>query len=257
MSDTENWSPDWKSSTNPSKQRKYRDNAPHHVKGKLLSANINDNIREELGTRSLTLRTGDKVEVMRGDEKGEKGIVKQINREETRVYVNDIEVERNDGSKQMKPLRPSNLQIQGLNLEEPARIEKYDTEEYEDLRVSEDEVEEALEEDEENEMMQRMQGGQEAEEDLEELEEVEETEEAVEEETETEESESEEESTQDETEETDSTSADYEEIVSGTISDAKEALEEMDNPDYDTALAAEEDNKDRKTFKEYLKNQVE
>lgn len=47
---------------------------------------------------------------------------------------------------------------------------------------------------------------------------------------------------------------DYIEIVSGTISDAKDALKELENPDWKAALEAEKDNKDRKTFKEWLEN---
>ncbi|MFQ3274915.1 MAG: small subunit ribosomal protein S3 [Candidatus Nanohaloarchaea archaeon] len=50
---------------------------------------------------------------------------------------------------------------------------------------------------------------------------------------------------------------DYEEIVSGTISDAKEELDDLDNPDYEAALEAEKDNKDRKTFKDWLENKKE
>lgn len=48
---------------------------------------------------------------------------------------------------------------------------------------------------------------------------------------------------------------DYEEIVSGTITDAKDQLNELENPDYQQALEAEEANKDRKTFKEWLEAQ--
>jgi len=57
---------------------------------------------------------------------------------------------------------------------------------------------------------------------------------------------------------TDSTSKsgpDYEEIVSGTIGEAKESLNGMEDPDYEKALEAEKNNKDRKTMKEWLENQ--
>jgi small subunit ribosomal protein S3 len=43
-----------------------------------------------------------------------------------------------------------------------------------------------------------------------------------------------------------------EDIVSGTISDAKDQIQEKDNPDFDALLQAEKQNKDRKTFKEWL-----
>jgi small subunit ribosomal protein S3 len=46
-----------------------------------------------------------------------------------------------------------------------------------------------------------------------------------------------------------------EEIVSGTISDAKDRIDEMDSPDFEALLNAEEENKDRKTFKEWLERQ--
>jgi len=244
---TENWSNDWNSSTNPSKQRKYRDNAPLHVKDKLVSSNLDHELREELGTRNMKVRTGDRVKVMRGDETGAEGIVNNIDREEARIYVDGIEVARQDGSKSQKPLRPSNVQLVALNVEDIGRIEKFDVEDVDSIQVDDEEMEEALEEDEENEMMQQMQQGgdsgahEEFEED--EDEESEEVEESEEEETE---------------EPADSASeADYEEIVSGTIGDGKEELQSLDNPDYEAALEAEKDNKNRTTFVDWLENQVE
>ena len=48
----------------------------------------------------------------------------------------------------------------------------------------------------------------------------------------------------------------YEEIVSGTITEAKDALGDMEEPDYEAALTAEEANKDRKTLKEWLEGQL-
>lgn len=49
----------------------------------------------------------------------------------------------------------------------------------------------------------------------------------------------------------------YEEVVSGTITEAKDALGDMDEPDYEAALQAEKDNKDRKTLKDWLETQME
>ena len=244
---TQNWSNDWNSSKQPTKQRKYRTNAPLHVKDKLVSANLDHELREELGTRTLKVRTGDRVKVMRGDDAGAEGIVNNIDRENTRIYVDGIEAERQDGSKSQKPLRPSNVQLVALNVEDLARIEKYDVEDVDSIQVDDEEMQEALEEDEENEMMKQMQGGDsgahekheeesEADEDGEEDDEQEETEEV---------------------EETSSDEADYDEIVSGTIGDGKDVLKDMDEPDYEAALQAEKDNKNRKTFVEWLENKAE
>ncbi len=49
---------------------------------------------------------------------------------------------------------------------------------------------------------------------------------------------------------------DYDEIVSGTISDAKDALEEVENVDWEAALEAEKDNKNRTTFIDWLETRV-
>lgn len=186
---TENWSEDWNSSTNPQKQRKYRENAPQHVKDKLVSVNLSETLREELGTRSINLNLGDRVKVMRGDRKGAEGIVSNIDRDDQKVYVNGLEVTRQDGSTSEVPFRPSNLQAQALNLEENDRIEKYAIEDSGEIQVDSEEVEEALEEDEADEMMQQMQGGggqsmEDMDIDEDELEEIEEEMEDLEEETE-------------------------------------------------------------------------
>ena len=47
---------------------------------------------------------------------------------------------------------------------------------------------------------------------------------------------------------------DYSEVVDGTIGDVKDAVTEIEDPDYDALLEAEESGKDRKTLKEWLKN---
>ena len=210
---TENWSEDWNSSTNPQKQRKYRENAPQHVKDKLVSVNLSETLREELGTRSINLNLGDRVKVMRGDRKGAEGIVSNIDRDDQKVYVNGLEVTRQDGSTSEVPFRPSNLQAQALNLEENDRIEKYAIEDSGEIQVDSEEVEEALEEDEADEMMQQMQGGggqsmEDMDIDEDELEEIEEEMEDLEEETEDLEEETEDLEESEESEEEDSEEAD-------------------------------------------------
>lgn len=47
---------------------------------------------------------------------------------------------------------------------------------------------------------------------------------------------------------------DYGEIVSGTVDEVKQRVEELESPDYDALLDAEKNNKDRKTVKEFLED---
>ncbi len=234
---TENWSRNWKSSKNPTKQRKYRDNAPLHIKDKLISANLNDILRDELGVRTLSIVVGDRVKIMRGDDKGTEGIVSRINRKEEKIYINNVDRQRTDGTVREKPFQPSNLQLQALNLSDPERIAKYDVDDLAVIEVEDEELDE-LEEEEENEMMQRMQAQSDA----------------AEEEDEDEDNGDEDES-DDESEKQQDSEYDYSEVVQGTIDEVKEAVE--DGADPEKLLEAEESSKDRKTLKEWLESQLD
>lgn len=48
---------------------------------------------------------------------------------------------------------------------------------------------------------------------------------------------------------------DYRDAVSGTITEAKDALNNMEDVDWKAAIEAEQDNKNRKTLVEWLENQ--
>lgn len=49
----------------------------------------------------------------------------------------------------------------------------------------------------------------------------------------------------------------HDEMVSGTIPEAKESIESVENPDYSSILEAEKRGKDRVTFKSYLEEKME
>jgi len=147
-----------------------------HVKDNFVTANLNDVLRDELETRSLGIRIGDRAKVMRGDDKGAEGIVSNIDRDNGKVYINNLDRQKIDGTLREKPFRPSNLQLQALNLEDEDRIEKYDVDDFSGIEVEEEELEELEEDEDQNEMMEKMQQqGQPTEFDTEEDEETEET----------------------------------------------------------------------------------
>ena len=49
----------------------------------------------------------------------------------------------------------------------------------------------------------------------------------------------------------------YDEIVSGTITDAKDAISELESPDYEALIEAEVENKNRTTLIDWLEGQSE
>jgi large subunit ribosomal protein L24 len=115
------WSRRWVSSVQPRKQRKYRYNAPLHVRQGFVSANLSKSLRERFGKRSMSLRKGDEVEVMRGSFRGQRGNVDRVDLSKARIYVDEIKVKKSDGSEVMRALQPSNLRIVKLNLDDKKR----------------------------------------------------------------------------------------------------------------------------------------
>ena len=113
------WSSEWKSSKQPRKQRKYRYNAPLHARRKFLAANLSKELRERLGRRSLELRKGDRVQVMRGQFRGVVGRVERVSLKKLKVYVDVVRRKKADGKEVMVPLDASNLMI--VEMAEDAR----------------------------------------------------------------------------------------------------------------------------------------
>lgn len=115
------WSNKWVSSRQPRKQRKYRHNAPLHVRQKFVSAHLSEVLRGRFGKRSLPLRKGDEVKVMRGSDKGFKGKIERIDLKEGKVYIEGLNVKKVDGSEVLKPKDPSNLLITESKMEDKRR----------------------------------------------------------------------------------------------------------------------------------------
>ena len=113
----------WKRSKQPRKQRKYRYNAPLHIRSKFMSAHLSKELRQKHNKRSLIVRKGDKVKVMRGQFKKKIGKIERADIKKSKVYITGIELVKKDGTKTLYPINPSNLMIIELNLEDKKRIQ--------------------------------------------------------------------------------------------------------------------------------------
>ncbi|MBU2052789.1 MAG: 50S ribosomal protein L24 [Nanoarchaeota archaeon] len=118
------FSTSWKSSKQPRKQRKYLANAPLHLKRKMLSVNLSKELRKKHGKRNIPVVKGDKVKVMRGKFKKKQGKVTEVKTKMMKIYIEGIQVKKQEGSKVNVPLRASNLQIVELNLNDKKRMTK-------------------------------------------------------------------------------------------------------------------------------------
>lgn len=105
----------------PSKQRKRLFQAPDHIRYKHFAALLSPELRKSYGTRSLPVRSGDTVRVMRGDRKGFEGKVSRVDRRNYRIYVEGLTREKVDGTTVFVPVHPSKVMITKLNLEDKWR----------------------------------------------------------------------------------------------------------------------------------------
>jgi len=126
----------WKASSQPRKQRKYRANAPLHLKKKFVSVNLSKELRKKHEKRNIPVRKGDIVKIMRGKFKGKQGKVTVVKLNISKVIIEGIQVKKQDGSKADLKLQPSNLQIIELNLEDRKRkIKKENKEKTKESKV--------------------------------------------------------------------------------------------------------------------------
>lgn len=151
MSAETDWSADWKGSSNPQKQRKYRENAPLHKSDQFVTSRLDDSLQENVGTTTLPVRSGDRVKVMRGDHSGERGEVREVDREEYKLYIEGVERETVSGSEVTVAIDPSNVTLTKLNLDDDQRLAKYGVSEAEKEEIRAVTAEEAGEEEETDE----------------------------------------------------------------------------------------------------------
>jgi len=116
------FSSSWIKSKQPRKQRKYRHNAPLHIRQKFVSTHLSKELHKRYKRRSMNLRKGDGVKIMRGQFKNKVGKIEEVSLKKIKVYVSGIEVVKRDGTKARYPIHPSNLIITEVNLDDKMRI---------------------------------------------------------------------------------------------------------------------------------------
>ena len=111
-------------SIKPKKQRKKIFEAKLHQKKAFLNAHLSKELRKELKRRSLGVREGDKVKIMRGSFKGKSGKVTKCEHKKGRIFVEKINRKKSDGTEVMIPLKASNLLILELERKDERRLKR-------------------------------------------------------------------------------------------------------------------------------------
>jgi large subunit ribosomal protein L24 len=113
-------------SSKPRKQRKGRAHAPLHIRHRMVACHLDRALRNEYNTRSVSVKKGDTVKVLRGSD-GIKGIeakVAKVSLKYLTLTLEGITIAKADGTQKARPVQPSNCIITKLDMSDPLRKEK-------------------------------------------------------------------------------------------------------------------------------------
>jgi large subunit ribosomal protein L24 len=127
----------------PGKQRKLLYNAPAHLRHKRMAAPLSPQLLASKGAKTLPVRKGDTVHIMRGDHKGFEGKISRVDLKNYRIYIEGLTREKVDGTAIFVSVHPSKVMIRNLNLDDKWR--KGIVERKEELPKKEEKVEKAVE----------------------------------------------------------------------------------------------------------------
>jgi large subunit ribosomal protein L24 len=105
----------------PRKQRKRLYNAPAHVRHKLMAAPLSPELVKSKGVKSLPVRKGDTVRVVRGDHLGFEGKVNRVDLKKYRIFLEGLTREKVDGTNIFVAVHPSKVMIRNLKLDDKWR----------------------------------------------------------------------------------------------------------------------------------------
>lgn len=116
------FSTSWNGSKQPRKQRKYVAKAPMHIRRDFMSSHLSKELRQKYSRRSFPIRKGDNVKIMKGENKGKTGKISIIDMKNLRVAIEGLQLTKKEGSKVNIWIRPSNLMILELTLDDKKRM---------------------------------------------------------------------------------------------------------------------------------------
>jgi len=106
-------------SKQPRKQRRWLyKTSKLHERHKLLHATLSEELRKKYGKRSIRVRKGDKVKIMRGEFAGHEGKVLEVDMKKIRIKVDGATITKVDGTEVAVPIHPSNVMITSLEMDD-------------------------------------------------------------------------------------------------------------------------------------------
>ena len=109
-------------SSKPKKQRKAHYNRDLHQKQQGLAAHLDKKLRKSIGKRSISLRKGDSVKVLRGAKKGKAGKITAVDYKKGTVFVDKLVRKKANGEEIPLPVQASNLLVTDVDRNDAKRF---------------------------------------------------------------------------------------------------------------------------------------
>lgn len=113
----------WLGSKQTRKQRKFRMNAPLHIRHQMMSANLSEELGKKYNRRNFPVRKGDKVKVIGGKFDKKEGKITDVDLKKMKVAVENIQIQKKDGTKVNVYIPTSKLEILEMNLDDKKRLD--------------------------------------------------------------------------------------------------------------------------------------
>ena len=99
------------------------DNYSGRTRGRSLNAHLSEDLVKEYGIRSVRVRTGDVVKVLRGSYRGVEGKVIKVYLDEGRVAIESLTRQNSRGENSPVKIHASKVMVTKLNLDDKVRRE--------------------------------------------------------------------------------------------------------------------------------------
>ena len=109
-------------SKKPSKERKHQYNMPMHMAAKAVAGHLDEKLAKELGKRSIGVRKGDTVKIMRGEFAKREGKITEVNRKSRKIFIEKMVKKKSNGQERQVPIDASNILVIDLDKTDRKRI---------------------------------------------------------------------------------------------------------------------------------------
>ena len=109
-------------SKKPSKERKALYEMPMHKASKQVASHLNENLQKEFGKRSMTVRKGDTVKIMRGQFKGKEGKISKVDRKSRKIFIEKVVLKKSNGEERQVPIDASKVLLTDIERNDRKRI---------------------------------------------------------------------------------------------------------------------------------------